>query len=116
MLNAEQMSKSTMWTMIGFCLGVTSFALPKLAVVALLTHMMNPARWHATLMWTMAILCCASLMGCIGILFGQCTPTRSMWDFSIKGKCWSPWMLVNYSIYAGCECLLPLVLSTTPNA
>ncbi|KAK4033600.1 hypothetical protein C8A01DRAFT_19467 [Parachaetomium inaequale] len=100
-LNEEQLSGAILWTMVGFVPGVLSFALPKLAVVALLTRMMNPARWHAILMWVLAVWCLVSLMGCVAILFGQCTPTRAMWTFSIKGECWSPWVLVNYSIYAG---------------
>ena len=106
------MSNSIMWIMIGFCPGVLSFALPKLAVVSLLTRMLSPPRWHAILMWAMAIVCLMSLLGCIAILFAQCTPTRSMWDFSVKGTCLSPWVLVNYSIYAGCECFLHRTTNT----
>jgi hypothetical protein len=104
-LTEEQLSGAILWTMVSFVPGVLSFALPKLAVVALLTRMMNPSRWHAIVMWVLAVWCLASLMGCVAILFAQCTPTRAMWTFSIKGECWSPWVLVNYSIYAGCECL-----------
>ncbi|KAK3291166.1 uncharacterized protein B0H64DRAFT_377928 [Chaetomium fimeti] len=101
LLTEYQFSHAILWTMVAFLPGILSFAVPKLAVVALLTRMMNPSRTHAVIMWTVAIVCLISLMGCVGILFGQCTPTHSTWTFSVKGECWSPMILVNYSIYAG---------------
>lgn len=93
--------------MVAFCPGILSFGLPKLAVVALLTRMMNPSRLHAAFMWFLAVFCQLSLMGCVGILFGQCTPTRAMWTIGMERTCIDPWILVKYSIYAGCK-LLPL--------
>ncbi|KAL2174026.1 uncharacterized protein P884DRAFT_250811 [Thermothelomyces heterothallicus CBS 202.75] len=101
LLTDDQLGGAIFYTMVAFCPGILSFGLPKLAVVALLTRMMNPSRLHSIFLWFLAIFCQLSLMGCVGILFGQCTPTRSMWDFSVKGKCINPWILVNYSIYAG---------------
>lgn len=103
LLTEDQFSHAILWTMVAFLPGILSFGVPKLAVVALLTRMLNPSRIHAIIMWVVAIICLISLMGCVAILFGQCTPTHSMWTFSVKGKCWSPMVLVNYSIYAGCE-------------
>ncbi|KAH6640166.1 hypothetical protein F5144DRAFT_525484 [Chaetomium tenue] len=101
LLTEDQLSHAILYTMVAFLPGILSFGVPKLAVVALLTRMLNPSRVHAIIMWAIAIICLLSLMGCVGILFGQCTPTHSMWTFSVKGKCWSPMILVNYSIYAG---------------
>lgn len=93
--------------MVGFLPGILSFALPKFAVVALLTRIMNTSRIHRIFLWTMTSLCLLSLLGCIIILFAQCTPAKSQWDFSIKGKCWDPWVLVHYSMYAGGQlCIL----------
>ncbi|KXX73762.1 hypothetical protein MMYC01_209605 [Madurella mycetomatis] len=100
-LSEDQLSAAILWTMVGFCPGVMSFGLPKLAVVALLTRMLNVPRWHAILMWSLAILCLTSLLGCVVLLFAQCTPTHAMWDFTVKRECWSPWVLVDYSIFAG---------------
>ncbi|KAH6843415.1 hypothetical protein B0I37DRAFT_346927 [Chaetomium sp. MPI-CAGE-AT-0009] len=100
-LTEDQLSHAILYTMVAFVPGILSFGVPKLAVVALLTRMMNPSRLHAIIMWAVAVVCLINLMGCVAILFGQCTPTHSMWTFSVKGECWSPMVLVNYSIYAG---------------
>jgi len=103
MLSLEQKSGAILWTMVGFLPGVISFGLPKFAVVALLTHLLNASRRHTIFLWSMTTLCMFSLLGCIVILFAQCTPSRSQWDFSVKGQCWNPWILVHYSMYAGGE-------------
>ena len=100
-LNNDQRSNAILYTIAGFCPGILSFGIPKLAVVALLTKITNPSRKHRIFLWAMTITCLAILFGCVIILFAQCTPARSQWDFSVKGTCWSPWILVYYAIVAG---------------
>ncbi|KAB5522977.1 integral membrane protein [Coniochaeta sp. 2T2.1] len=100
-LSLDEKSGAILWTMVGFLPGVMSFGLPKFAVVALLTRILNASRTHTIFLWTMTTLCMASLVGCIVILFAQCTPSRSQWDSSVKGHCWDRWILVHYSMYAG---------------
>lgn len=100
-LTTEQKSDAILYTIAGFCPGILSFGIPKLAVVALLTRIMNPSRGHAVFLWSMTDGCLLILLGCVVILFAQCTPTRSQWDFTVKGTCWSPWVLVYYAIVAG---------------
>lgn len=100
-LTTEQQQGSILWTISGFPPGVVSFGVPKLAVVALLTRIMNPSRWHTIFLWTMTGLCNLVLLGCVVILFAQCQPSRSQWDFSVQGECWDPWILVDYAIGAG---------------
>ena len=80
-----------------------SFGLPKLAVIHLLTRLMNPGRFHKIFLWSLGIFCNLSLLGCVVILFAQCTPVESQWDFSITSHCISKWVLVHYAIFAGCE-------------
>ena len=101
-LTLEQKSGAILWTIVGFCPGIMSFGFPKLAAVALLVRLMNPSRAHRIFLWILAVWCNISLLGCVVVLFGQCTPASSQWDFSITEKtCWSPWVLVDYAIYAG---------------
>ncbi|EUC46837.1 hypothetical protein COCMIDRAFT_35570 [Bipolaris oryzae ATCC 44560] len=101
LLTTAQKSDAILYTIAGFCPGILSFGIPKLAVVALLTRIMNPSRGHAVFLWSMTSGCLLILLGCVVILFAQCTPTRSQWDFTVKGTCWSPWVLVYYAIVAG---------------
>lgn len=100
-LSEDEMSGSILWTIVGFCPGVMSFGLPKLAVIFLLTRLMNPGKPHKILLWVMGIICNLGLVGCVVILFAQCTPVESQWDFSIQGECISKWVLVDYAIFAG---------------
>ncbi|KAI1391438.1 uncharacterized protein F4822DRAFT_185906 [Hypoxylon trugodes] len=101
-LKPDQLSGAVLWTMVGFAPGVMSFSIPKLAAITLLTRLLNPSDMHKKCLWVMGVMCVLILSGCIAILFGQCTPSRAQWDFSITEKtCINPYILVNYSIFAG---------------
>ena len=75
-----------------------SFSLPKLAVIALLTQLLKPSTVHKWFLWTMGILCQFALLSTVGVLLGQCNPTRSLWDWSIEGKCFDKKILIAYCI------------------
>ncbi|KAI4663737.1 uncharacterized protein J4E78_004155 [Alternaria triticimaculans] len=100
-LSDEQKSGAILYTLAGFPPGIFSFGIPKLAVVALLTRITNPSRKHRIFLWAMTGGCLLILFGCVIIIFAQCTPSRSQWDFSVQGTCWSPWILIYYAIVAG---------------
>ncbi|KAI1214679.1 uncharacterized protein F4807DRAFT_455133 [Annulohypoxylon truncatum] len=101
-LTPEQVSGAVLYTMVGFVPGVLSFSVPKLAAIYLLTGLLEPSKWHRRFLWTIGVACVIFLLGCVAILFGQCTPSRAQWDLSITQKtCISPWVLVNYSEFAG---------------
>lgn len=104
LLTTDQKSGAILWTMVGFIPGILSFGIPKLAVVVLLTRLLNPGRAHKIFLWCLATVCLLSLMGCAVVLFGRCTPARSLWDFSVAPEsCFDVSILVNYAIYAGCK-------------
>lgn len=92
---------------MGFGPGVMSFGIPKLAVVAFLTHIMNPSRIHRIVLWGMASLCVFNLFLCVVFHFAQCTPAASQWDFSLERRCWSPWILIWWATWSGCEFVMP---------
>ena len=102
-LDTDEKSGSILWTIVGFCPGVMSFGLPKLGVIFLLTRLMNPGKPHKIFLWTIGIICNLSLVGCVVILFAQCKPVESQWNFAIEGECISKWVLVDYAIFAGGE-------------
>jgi len=100
-LSLEDQQNVIKYTIAAFCPGILSFAIPKLAVVALLTKLLNPSPAHRMFLWCSTSLTALVLFGCVIILYAQCTPSRSQWDFSVEGECWSKWVLVNYAIFAG---------------
>ncbi|KAK7977378.1 hypothetical protein PG988_004868 [Apiospora saccharicola] len=102
LLDLEQKEGAILWTTAAFCPGILSFGLPKLAVIALLTRILNPSRAHWWCLWAMGLVCFASLLATVGVLLGQCTPARSLWTFSITEKtCFDKDILIGYCIYAG---------------
>ncbi|KAF6795315.1 integral membrane protein [Colletotrichum musicola] len=100
-LSLEQKQQAIFWTIVGFPAGVMSFGLPKAAVVALLTRILNPCPWHRKFLWCMALFTLLSLTINMVCLFIHCQPTYSQWDFSVKGTCWDKWVLVSIAIYTG---------------
>ncbi|KAL0931850.1 uncharacterized protein CTRU02_212803 [Colletotrichum truncatum] len=101
LLSLEQKQGAIFWTMVGFPAGVMSFGLPKVAVVALLTKILNPSPWHRRLLWGLSLFCLLNLTANMVLLFTHCLPTRSLWDFSVTGRCLSKWTLVSFAIYSG---------------
>ncbi|EEY16334.1 conserved hypothetical protein [Verticillium alfalfae VaMs.102] len=100
-LSQEEQEGVVFWTLVGFPLGILSFGIPKLAVVAVLTRIMSPGRTHTIVLWTMAGVCNVLLALNAVFLLGRCVPAESQWNFDIKGKCWDPQILVRYAIATG---------------
>ncbi|KAK2047218.1 integral membrane protein [Colletotrichum somersetense] len=100
-LTLEQQQSIMLWSTAAQCPGIMSFSLPKLAVICLLTRLLEPGVFHKWFLWWMGIWCQLTLVATVAILIGRCTPARSLWDFSVAGTCFDPSILINYSIYAG---------------
>ncbi|KAI6087249.1 hypothetical protein F4821DRAFT_116399 [Hypoxylon rubiginosum] len=97
-LTVEEIQGAILFTLIGFVPGILSFVLPKLAVVKLLSRLLNPSRSHLIWLWFMCIFCLLTMMGSVGMVFGQCQPSNSQWDFSVPARfCWDKWIPVNYT-------------------
>ncbi|KAK7966881.1 uncharacterized protein PG986_001158 [Apiospora aurea] len=67
-LSREEQVAVTTWTYIAFCPGVMSFAIPKLAVIALLVRLMVPRKGHYMFLWGMGITVQLTLLATVGIL------------------------------------------------
>ncbi|TDZ51523.1 hypothetical protein CTRI78_v007628 [Colletotrichum trifolii] len=100
-LTTEQKSGAIFWTMVGFPAGVMSFGLPKVAVVVLLTRILNPGARHKNILWGLSLFCLLSLTANMVLLFIRCRPTQSNWDFSPSPRCWDKWILVHFAVYTG---------------
>ncbi|CAH0052039.1 unnamed protein product [Clonostachys solani] len=100
-LTLGQQGNAKFYTILSFPFGVLSFTIPKFAVAALLSRLLNPSRVHHAFLWGLPWLCLISVIICIIILFAQCTPAAFMWGGAPEGKCISPWVLIDFSIYTG---------------
>lgn len=97
------LSQALKWTIAGFSPSVMTFGLPKLAVICLVSRLLNPSRLHAAFLWTLGGTTMASIVLCIAVLFGQCTPARAQWDLTVTHKtCLDKSVLVDIAIVSGC--------------
>lgn len=78
-----------------------SLAFHQLAVICLLTRILEPSRCHRWFLWWMGTWCMLTFLATCGILLGQCSPIAALWDFSIPGTCVPKRILVAYCQYAG---------------
>jgi hypothetical protein len=103
-LTQSQLEGATFYTLISQTPAILSFCFPKLAVIALLTRLMNPSTRHRIFLWFLGISVFIFGSMCFIIMYSQCVPVYSQWDFSITEKtCWDPMILVNFSIFTGCK-------------
>ncbi|KAI3009738.1 hypothetical protein CBS147346_2076 [Aspergillus niger] len=89
---------------INFALGIISFALPKLAVAALLSRFLNPTTIQRAILWGLTGFVALVSCICILVLFTMCDPAKALWDTSLLSKgasCRSSWILVDYAIFTG---------------
>lgn len=106
LLSVPDKEKSILYVTFGFCAGVMSFGLPKLAVVALLVRLLNVPKWHRFILWTLGALSQGVVVGTVIILVAQCSPARALWDFSItEKKCVDIYTVIHYGEFAGGEFL-----------
>ncbi|KAI1259171.1 hypothetical protein F5Y18DRAFT_315762 [Xylariaceae sp. FL1019] len=116
LLETKQIEGAILFTLIGFVPGILSFCLPKIAIVQLLSKLLNPSRRHLIWLWFISVFNLVLLLASVGLVFGQCTPSRSQWDFSVPAKyCWNKWDTVHYT-QAACafSAFVDLYLSVYP--
>ncbi|KAK0745694.1 hypothetical protein B0T18DRAFT_428801 [Schizothecium vesticola] len=87
-------------TVISFVPGVTSFVVPKFAVVILLAKLLNPSRIHIYIMWIICVIYSLLIVGMLTINFAQCTPAAAAWG-GAEGVCWDRQITVNYALTVG---------------
>lgn len=102
------------YTVISFVPGVTSFTIPKFAVVILLAKLLNPSRKHVMFMWVVSTLYLLMAAAMLAINFGQCTPAAAQWG-GAEGTCWDRKITVDFAIALGaCSVAFDFYLAVYP--
>lgn len=107
-----------MWNMISFIFGIISFAIPKLAVAALLHRILNPNLTKRIIVWGLVSLIAVIAIVNILIYVTMCDPQQALWKSSMilsgEAKCRDIWILINYATFNGGErCSMGLVILVT---
>ena len=101
-LSMERLQDAILLNSLGFVFGIMSFALPKCGVIAMLTRILNPGKVNRIWLWSLGIFNIVASSGCIGLLFGMCSPRYALWKITTPGAvCMDPWILVHYSYFVG---------------
>ncbi|KAI9709678.1 MAG: hypothetical protein M1828_002377 [Chrysothrix sp. TS-e1954] len=115
-LTPEEAVPAGKYGIIASSLAVSTFAWPKLAIVALLQRLSPFGRGVAALFWVMGIgLTFCSLLLSI-FWWAQCTPRAHQWDpVGVPGTCWNPNVLGNLAYFvAAFSAFLDIVWATYP--
>jgi hypothetical protein len=99
----EQQQGVILYMMSAYVPGIMSLGFPKMAVISLLTRLLLPGRVQTWLLWTMGIITILALGATVTLLMLECSPPRSLWDFSVTATCLDKHILVGLSFTAGCE-------------
>lgn len=101
----ERLSLVLLLNLVDFSLGILSFCLPKLAVVALLNRLFTVSKAHRIMLWGLSGLVSAVSIVCVFILWFTCNPARAQWQMEMveegKATCFDRWILVHYAIFNG---------------
>ena len=103
-LSESNAEKALMWNMISFIFGIISFAIPKLAIAALLGRLLNPTFWQKVIMWSLTGMVTAIAIANIIIYLTQCKPVEGLFK---------PLMVESGA--ATCRDIMPLIHFATFN-
>ncbi|KAJ5133750.1 hypothetical protein N7526_005115 [Penicillium atrosanguineum] len=104
-LTQENFELAILLNTVSFLFGIVSFTIPKLAVTAMLTRILNPGLPQKIWLWLLVGTAAAVSCICIIILFTMCDPPEALWHVHLVTEdgatCKSVWMLVDYAIFTG---------------
>lgn len=103
-LDLPHLEKAILLNTVSFLFGILSFTLPKIAVAYMLTRILNPSKGHKIFVFGLVGFAAVVSVVCIIFLFTMCSPPQSQWEVTRPDRvCRSPWMLIDYAMFTGCE-------------
>ena len=89
-LSHTQVELASVLTLVGLTMAALSFTLTKVAVVILLTHLLQPPLWHARVLWVLVAGNVLFMTIAGAFFFLQCRPPQALWYQEIEHTCWNP--------------------------
>ncbi|KAL4914323.1 hypothetical protein BDW62DRAFT_213546 [Aspergillus aurantiobrunneus] len=83
----------------GFHVMSTNFG--KVSVAMFLIRIISGVKNHKRGMYALIVIMSLINIGCVVTIYGQCTPTRFMWDRGVEGSCWPPGAQQKYAYFQG---------------
>lgn len=100
----ENFPKATKLLLAGEVFVISAISISKTSFAVTLLRL-TTQDWQRYLLWYI-IISLNTIMGlCCIFQYIQCTPVQQLWDASVGGTCWDPYVQIHYSIFAGCQYL-----------
>ncbi|DAA78147.1 TPA_exp: Integral membrane protein [Trichophyton benhamiae CBS 112371] len=87
------------WISQGFHVASTNWA--KVSIMLFLLRIIGHATRQAPYFYGGMVFLSVVNFVCIFTIYGQCMPVESLWDHSIKGKCWNPRIQRDFAFFTG---------------
>ncbi|KAL4777259.1 hypothetical protein BDW60DRAFT_520 [Aspergillus nidulans var. acristatus] len=101
------------WLSQGFHVMSTNWG--KVSVAIFLLRIIHKVKHHRPMMYGGIVLLTVVNTVCVYTIYGQCTPTRKLWNSSGEGHCWDPTVQRNYAFFQGSfSAFSDLVLAVYP--
>ncbi|KAL4984997.1 hypothetical protein BDW68DRAFT_6654 [Aspergillus falconensis] len=101
------------WLSQGFHVMSTNWG--KVSVALFLLRIIHKVKHHKPMMYGGIVLLTVVNAVCVFTIYGQCTPTKKLWDTNAAGHCWDPDVQRNYAFFQGSfSALSDLVLAVYP--
>ncbi|GFN20623.1 uncharacterized protein AtWU_10430 [Aspergillus tubingensis] len=120
LLSERTVEHATFLNCLSFLFGIISFAIPKLAVTAMLNRILNPSMTQRICLWTLTGFAAVVSGICIIVLFTMCDPPEALWKTHLvtegKATCKDVWILIDYAIFTGAlSAFVDLMLAVYPS-
>lgn len=100
-ISPQQASKVLFYTAILQPVGITAFCLPKLSIVIFIRRLAGPQMRGLYFLYSIIVILFISSALCFIMVFAQCDPPSHFWHPTDSGKCLSPLVLQDITIFAG---------------
>ena len=89
------------WLSQGFHVMSTNWG--KVSIALFLLRILHKIKGHQAVLYTFSVILTIVNTVCVGTIYGQCWPTKLLWNPNVKGSCWNPQVQKDYAFFQGCK-------------
>lgn len=104
--SAQDLILVSLMAQIGQTLAIMACTLGKTAFAVTLMRVFIQ-RWLRAVLWFVIVTMNLVNVLCAIFVFAQCNDPRHLWNNSIPSTCWPDYIFTNFSLFVGCESLIP---------
>ena len=78
---------------------IFSYGVGKISVALLLLRILPKNKTRERFLYVLIMLIVIIHTICVALIFAECSPARKLWEPSIKGSCWKPYVIQDVGIF-----------------